>query len=169
MSSPTALYDRSGYYSPSHTVEYRGFGIVRKMDFGNQPHLIDGHMVKEGYLAIENGCNALPGATWGQTVQSVKNMIDDLITAREDAATKDIPVATAFWARVRLRRAAQKIALKMAAMLAGYAETDPTRNPELDAVMQILEDAIDTRSTTLHVDGKITRIGPKVTNVADYL
>lgn len=61
-------------------MNYRGYNIVPKRDFGNQPFLIDGEMVKHGYVVTAasgeyRGCNVMPGATWFQTVEEAKEGI----------------------------------------------------------------------------------------------
>lgn len=63
----------------SNETEYRGFIIKPKLDFGSGGYLINGRVVTEGFVAVKDGCNALPGATWGQTVERVQELIDVLI------------------------------------------------------------------------------------------
>lgn len=65
--------------------DYNGFRIVVKQDFGGQPFRIDAMPCMWGYVVIYApgaayaGCNAMPGATWFQTVQDAKDAIDILI------------------------------------------------------------------------------------------
>lgn len=78
---------------------YRGFDIKVKRDFGGMPHWIDGMPCMWGYVVCHGsaqeyaGCNAMPGATWFQTVKEAKRAIDVFIEANGDA--------DAFWARFR--------------------------------------------------------------------
>lgn len=56
------------------------YRIVPKKDFGNSPFLINGKMVSTGLVVIYNtgkykGCNAMPGATWSQTIRDALQMI----------------------------------------------------------------------------------------------
>lgn len=64
------------------TLDYKGFRIVVKRDFGSSPFLIDGMPCIWGYVVTYGpgmeyaGCNAMPGATWFQTVREAKDAID---------------------------------------------------------------------------------------------
>jgi hypothetical protein len=67
-------------------MEYRGYKIMPKQDFGSQPFLIKGEWVKSGFNVIDkNGCNAMPGATWFRTTIDAKEAIDALILSRDNA------------------------------------------------------------------------------------
>ena len=62
------------------TVEHRGYRIAVKQDFGPEPPTVDGMPVMSGYVVLDqDGDNAMPGATWFQTVKSAKHAIDVLI------------------------------------------------------------------------------------------
>jgi hypothetical protein len=63
---------------PNITVEYRGYKIVPKRDFGNQPYLVNGCVYKKGYVITDLVCNIMPGATWSHSVIEAKAMIDTL-------------------------------------------------------------------------------------------
>src|SRR4051812_47193161 len=64
------------------------YRIVPKRDFGNQPFLINGKWVSSGFVVIYTkahptmgryaGCNAMPGATWFQTIRRALIAIDCL-------------------------------------------------------------------------------------------
>jgi len=56
------------------------YRIVPKRDFGGQPFLINGRSVLRGFLVCYNtgpfkGCNAMPGATWSETIRGALQMI----------------------------------------------------------------------------------------------
>lgn len=56
------------------------YRIVPKRDFGGQPFLIDGRTVSSGFVVVYNtgqwkGCNAMPGATWSETIRGALLMI----------------------------------------------------------------------------------------------
>jgi hypothetical protein len=134
-------------YSHRQT-EYRGFGIVPKNDFGQSGYLVHGHMVTEGYIVTENGCNALPGAMWVLTVQQAKDAIDDLLKAREDGNSgSEHP----FHKRNRLRRSLNSRSLELfEAVIHHLEETyDATGgpSPELAKVLLGIIDDCDTRTT----------------------
>lgn len=58
--------------------QYGKYTIVEKRDFGSTPYWIDGFPVKHGYVVVRDGCNAMPGATWFQTVREAKRACDIL-------------------------------------------------------------------------------------------
>jgi len=60
-------------------IEYRGFTVESKRDFGPSGFLVDGRFTKIGYVVIKNGCNAMPGAVWFRTIEDAKNAIDVFI------------------------------------------------------------------------------------------
>lgn len=56
------------------------YRIVPKRDFGGQPFLINGRAVSSGFVVTYNkgyykGCNAMPGATWSETIPGALRMI----------------------------------------------------------------------------------------------
>lgn len=77
----------------SYKRDYRGYEIRVKRDFGSQFHLIDGMPCMWGYVVVKDGCNAMPGATWFQTVKEAKRAIDVLIEHPEGG--------DAFWKALR--------------------------------------------------------------------
>lgn len=84
----------------AHKVAYRGFTIRLKGDFGDSFFLIDGMPCAWGYVAVRNGCNAMPGATWFQTVKEAKRGIDALIAAEANFYTP-AGQAKEFWRLVQ--------------------------------------------------------------------
>lgn len=74
-------------------IDYRGYTIVPKRDFGPMGHYVDGKLTKVGYVAVKDGCNAMPGATWFHTVESAKEAIDVLVAVGGDSEL--------FWQRLR--------------------------------------------------------------------
>jgi hypothetical protein len=74
-------------------VEYRGYTITPKLDFGNRPHLVNGAYYKHGWVVVKDGCNAMPGATWFSLVSKAKRAIDILEDVGEDSDE--------FWKRMR--------------------------------------------------------------------
>lgn len=85
----------------NYSVQYRGFTLHVKGDFGDQPHLIDGLPCAWGYIAVRNGCNAMPGATWFQTVKDGKRGVDALIQAEAMFYAPEAQAAE-FWRLVRI-------------------------------------------------------------------
>ncbi len=106
-------------------VEYRGYFITRKKDFGRSPHLIDGFFTDYGFTVGDGPLtNSMPGATWFQTVAEAKQGIDDLIAAEAAGVN--------FWFYRKRRKAAEKIALEMVQALTGMlAIHTPSRSDEI--------------------------------------
>ena len=83
----------------AHKLNYRDFAIVVKQDFGGRPHLIDGMPCMWGYVVTAGptqsypGSNAMPGATWFQTVKDAKKAIDVFIEVEGNAEK--------FWNKMR--------------------------------------------------------------------
>lgn len=67
-------------------VDYHGFTIEPKRDFGPTGFFIDGKFIKRGYVVVKDGCNAMPGATWFYTIELAKEAIDIWIDVHCDAA-----------------------------------------------------------------------------------
>jgi hypothetical protein len=67
-----------------HAVEYRGYRIQKKEDFGAASHRVDGFEVHHGFVVTDRtgSVNVMPGAAWFLTVRDAKLGIDDLITSR---------------------------------------------------------------------------------------
>ena len=64
---------------------YKNFIIKPKRDFGQYGYLIDGKMIKEGWIVTDHqNVNVMPGATWFQTIKQSKLAIDVLIKYGEN-------------------------------------------------------------------------------------
>ena len=61
------------------STPYRGYSIKAKLDFPKGGFLVNGRKITKGYVAVKDGCNAMPGATWFKTVPEAKQAIDVLI------------------------------------------------------------------------------------------
>lgn len=77
---------------PDIDIEYRGFRIRPKLDFGSTPYL-NVNTYKKGYVVVQDGINPMPGATWSTSVLEAKVMIDVYIEADGDGDT--------FWKMMR--------------------------------------------------------------------
>lgn len=74
------------FWESGGMVEYAGFIIKPKRDFGSTG-FYDAKTrrnVKEGWVVVKNGCNAMPGATWAHTKAQAKQLIDVLLAVGED-------------------------------------------------------------------------------------
>lgn len=76
-------------------IQHGDYTIEPKKDFGNQPHWIDGFPVDSGYVVVKNHGNAMPGATWFQTVREAKMACDVL------DRTGDTPEFWSEWKRIQ--------------------------------------------------------------------
>jgi len=94
-------------------VCYRGFHIAEKGDFGDHGFLIQGMMVKTGYVVTANGVAIMPGAAWFQTINAAMRAIDDLIASTDMPRDGEHP----FWALNRFRRNAEERAPELALLL----------------------------------------------------
>ena len=68
---------------PDIIIEYRGYKIEPKLDFGKYPYQGAGYVCSKGYVVTDGICNVMPGATWSQDVIGAKVMIDTLIESKE--------------------------------------------------------------------------------------
>lgn len=87
-------------------IDYRGFTIEPKRDFGPGPGFyINGQFIKRGYVVVKDGCNAMPGATWFLAIESAKEAIDILIEVGGlNIWQRDVSVSKLFWERMQARR-----------------------------------------------------------------
>lgn len=69
---------------PNIDIEYRGFHIKPKRDFGSYPHQNVNTYCK-GYVVVQNGCNVIAGGAWASSVIEAKALIDSHIEADGDA------------------------------------------------------------------------------------
>lgn len=84
---------------PDIRIDYRGYTIQPKLDFGGKAHLYAGKVIQRGYVVTPEGqalVNVMPGATWFESVIEAKVAIDVLIEANETG--KD------FWTLLRERQ-----------------------------------------------------------------
>jgi hypothetical protein len=65
-------------------VEYRGF-TIQPICHAFQPFWIEGRWHTRGFIAVRDGCHALPGAVWFHSVEEAKNGIACFIEAKADA------------------------------------------------------------------------------------
>lgn len=70
---------------PDIDIEYRGFNIKAKMDFGNSPYK-NVNTYRKGYVVVKDGVNAMPGAIWATSIVEAKSMIDSFIEADGSSA-----------------------------------------------------------------------------------
>lgn len=103
MTKEQAPLKTSEEYFWEYKLNYRGYTIQHKRDFGDGWHLIDGMPVRAGFVVVDqNGCLALPGACWDQTVAAAKESIDVLLAVGGDAK--------AFWHVTRKIQTAKEAA-----------------------------------------------------------
>lgn len=69
---------------PKIDIEYRGFHIEAKRDFGNQP-FSNVNTYRKGYVVVKNGANIMPGGTWASSIIEAKVMIDTYLEADGNA------------------------------------------------------------------------------------
>ena len=77
----------------NYRLDYRGLTIKVKQDFGDDFFLIDGMPCNFGYVVCSGMVNAMPAATWFQTVKEAKRAIDILLDVNGDIQ--------AFWDRLK--------------------------------------------------------------------
>jgi hypothetical protein len=65
---------------PDIKIDYRGFTIQPKRDFGSYPYS-NVNTYRKGYVAVKDNLNYMPGATWASSVIEAKAMIDSYIEA----------------------------------------------------------------------------------------
>jgi len=59
-------------------VNYKGYIIKPKRDFGRDGFLINGKTVKKGFVVTDNhNINVMPGATWFQTIEEAEKGVDE--------------------------------------------------------------------------------------------
>jgi hypothetical protein len=69
----------------SYSLNYCGYTIVVKRDFGDKFYMLDGMPCNFGYNVTKDQKNPIPGAGWFQTVADAKTGIDCLIASAGDA------------------------------------------------------------------------------------
>ncbi len=104
-------------------VTHRGYQIEPKRDFGNGFFLIDGMPCRSGFVVTKDGCNAMPAATWFQTVADAKESINLLMEVGPDN----------FWVAFKMRKAAKSVASDLFAVLVRATNDDLGDNWRVDA------------------------------------
>jgi hypothetical protein len=150
---------------------YRGYEIVLKKDYSGDFISIAqwGRRITTGYVIVKDGCNAMPGAGWTETVDKAKECIDileDIVipqcgTERENREPGRY--GDTFHAEYRRRKAAKTVAAEMALHVADLLNDLPllrqtAYGEKLAALIAKIEDDCDTRPRVIHTDGSVTRI-----------
>lgn len=65
---------------PNIDIEYRGFHIRPKLDFGRTPYQ-NVNTYRKGYVVVKGNVNVMAGGTWATSVIEAKAMIDAHIEA----------------------------------------------------------------------------------------
>lgn len=81
---------------------YRGYTIQAKRDYADVLSFDRGFYIRDGYVVVKDGCNAMPGAAWFQTVDSARKSIDILEAVGEKR----------FWEAHKMIREAEENARK---------------------------------------------------------
>lgn len=68
---------------PNIEIEYRGFIIKPKLDFGKYPYQ-GVNTYRKGYVMTKDGYNVMAGATWATSIVEAKSMIDSHLEAEGD-------------------------------------------------------------------------------------
>jgi hypothetical protein len=145
------------YDDPNFSTEYRGYQIKLKRDFGNQPFLVEGHMLSHGYVVIKDGALATPGAVWHYTVADAKLAIDDMIAAgdRKHRVDGQLYPIHEFHMRQKFRRAVDERSLALYHAVRQHLEAthDATGGPiaELRKVLDEIEGAVDMRERVVYM------------------
>jgi hypothetical protein len=90
-------------------IDYRGYCIRLKDDFGPEPTYVDGMPCLSGFIVTYGeghphaGANAMPAATWFQTVKAAKHATDVLI----DVGGQEN--ADEFWSMLRAETACRHL------------------------------------------------------------
>jgi len=81
----TKVLNNGIYNVKNRVVKYRGFEIKPKLDFGQYPYRSHGNVISTGWVVIKDGCLAMPGATWSESILSARAAIDIWIESGFDA------------------------------------------------------------------------------------
>ncbi len=84
---------------PSETALYRGFSIS-PMHFSDRGYLIDGEMIRHGFVISRDRVSIMPGAAWARTRVQAEWMIDLFI----ETAGRPVNEPGGFWAEHALRK-----------------------------------------------------------------
>lgn len=69
---------------PNILIEYKGFEIRQKLDFGGYPYQ-NVNTYKKGYVVVQDHTNVLAGGTWSKSIIEAKVAIDCHIEAKGDS------------------------------------------------------------------------------------
>lgn len=69
---------------PDINIEYKGFNIIPKRDFGKYPYS-NVNTYRKGYVIVKDGVNVMAGGAWATSVIQAKSMIDSHIEANGNA------------------------------------------------------------------------------------
>jgi hypothetical protein len=69
---------------PNIDIEYKGFHIIPKRDFGKYPYM-NVNTYRKGYVIVQNNVNVMAGATWTSSIVEAKVLIDSHIEANGDS------------------------------------------------------------------------------------
>lgn len=145
-------------------IEYRGYHIVEKRDFGSTGYFTNGVHVRHGYVVTDGSIiNEMPGAAWFLTVEAAMRAIDDFIVSQDMRLKRG---EHPFWRLARFRRETEEHAPELAVLLqkivsgAGGADLRDTMD-EAKALLDRIDDNCDMRPTTHHPDGSKTRSGER--------
>jgi hypothetical protein len=135
------------------TTEYAGFTIKPKRDFGERG-FYDADTrrnVKEGWVIVKDGCNAMPGATWAHTQARATQMIDVFMAVDQDSQK--------FWHLLRAINAgeAEPVVKKKGevSFILGYPQVDDAALAKfLEGVVGIIEDT--SSIATSYIYEKVT-------------
>lgn len=64
------------YNVKNRVVNYRGYSIVPKLDFGDHAYRSHANVISTGWIVTKDGCNAMPGATWDASILACRASID---------------------------------------------------------------------------------------------
>jgi len=57
---------------------YKGYTVQAKRDYADVLSFDRGFYIRDGFVVVKDGCNAMPGAVWFNTVESARQAIDIL-------------------------------------------------------------------------------------------
>ncbi|MBV6717159.1 hypothetical protein [Paenibacillus chitinolyticus] len=87
MKKSKAPYISNGIMNvPDIRIEYKGYIIQPKLDFGKLHWIVRGNDIRRGYVVTDGGVNVMPGATWYCSTIEARVAIDTLVEAKETAA-----------------------------------------------------------------------------------
>lgn len=106
---------RERFERGSHS--YRGYQIQAKRDYVDVLSYDRGFYLRDGFVVVKDGCNAMPGAAWFKEIDRATQAIDILEAVGEKR----------FWAAYEHVRSAVEQA--RAAALAEFAESSAAPSP----------------------------------------